>query len=75
MLTPGQRVRLRIVEAASIRPHEIADPGRERRIEQRLRSDRLLRDPLVVGEVPDVDGYVLLDGTNRKRALAALELP
>lgn len=69
-----RRVQLRIVPTESVRPHEIADPGRETRIEQRLRSDGVLRDPLMVGEVPDLDGYVLLDGTNRQRALAALGL-
>lgn len=70
-----QRVSLRIVPSKSVRPHEVADPVREARIEQRLRSDGILRDPLVVGEVRDVDGLVLLDGTNRQRALAALNLP
>lgn len=69
------RIALRIVSAESVRPHEIADPVRENRIENRLREDGLLRDPLVVGEVNGLDGYVLLDGTNRKRALAAMGLP
>lgn len=67
--------RLDIVAAADIKPHEVADPARERRIEQRIRADELLRDPLIVGEVPDFGGLVLLDGTNRRRALEALGLP
>ncbi len=71
----AHRVDLRIVPAEQVRPHEIADPGREHRIEERLRQDRQLRDPLMVGAVPDFDGLVLLDGTNRKRALATLGLP
>lgn len=71
----SRRPDLRIVYTDDIRPHEIADPVRERRIEARLRSDRLLRDPLLVGAVPDIPGFVLLDGTNRKRALAAMRLP
>jgi hypothetical protein len=66
---------LRIVSSDTVRPHEIADPARERRIEARLRHDGLLRDPLIVGAVQGVNGYVLLDGTNRKRALANLGLP
>jgi hypothetical protein len=69
------RVRLRIVPAAQVRPHEIADPARESRIEERLREDGILRDPLMVGAIPEVEGYVLLDGTNRRRALATLKLP
>jgi hypothetical protein len=68
-------VRLRVVHSEFVRAHEIADAGREQRIEHRLREDGMLRDPLLVGEVPDVDGYVLLDGTNRKAALQALGLP
>jgi hypothetical protein len=68
-------VRLRVVPAGLVHPHEIADPARERRIERRLVEDDVLRDPLVAGEVPDVEGYILLDGTNRKRALENLGLP
>jgi ParB-like chromosome segregation protein Spo0J len=67
--------RLQIVPTNGVLPHEIADPGREHRIEQRLREDGLLRDPLMVGAVPDLEGYVLLDGTNRQRALKALGYP
>lgn len=67
--------RLQIVPTSVVLPHEVADPGRERRIEQRLREDSLLRDPLMVGAVPDLEGYVLLDGTNRQRALKALDYP
>lgn len=64
--------RLQIVPTEVVLPHEIADPGREHRIEQRLRQDSLLRDPLMVGAIPDLEEYVLLDGTNRQRALKAL---
>lgn len=66
---------LRIVDAEDVHPHEIADPARQERIERRLRADGVLRDPLTVGAVREVRGYVLLDGTNRKRALATLGLP
>jgi hypothetical protein len=65
-------VQLRVVPIEDVRPHEIADPARERRIERRLVEDDVLRDPLLVGAVPDMAGYVLLDGTNRKRALERL---
>lgn len=67
-------VHLRVVPTQLIHPHEIADPARERRIQGRLQEDHVLRDPLLVGSVSDLDGYVLLDGTNRKRALEALGL-
>jgi hypothetical protein len=66
--------RLDIVAIEEVRPHEIADPGRETRIEHRIRDDGLLRDPLVVGQVHDMEGYLLLDGTNRRLALQSLGL-
>ncbi|MGI8968193.1 MAG: hypothetical protein ACR2GA_03715 [Chloroflexota bacterium] len=69
------RIRLRIVPGEQVHPHEIADATREARITERLRHDQILRDPLMVGEVPDVEGYVLLDGTNRRRSLLDLGLP
>jgi hypothetical protein len=68
-------VKLRIVASSSVHPHEVADAAREARIEVRLQSDSLLRDPIMVGSVPDIDGQILLDGTNRQRALAALRFP
>ena len=68
-------VHLRIVDTDQVRPHEVADTLREQKIERRLKADGILRDPLMVGAVPDLDGYVLLDGTNRKQALAELGYP
>jgi hypothetical protein len=68
-------IRILIVASSAVRPHEIADATREARIEQRLRVDDVLRDPVLAGIVPDVTGHVLLDGTNRQRALASLGLP
>ncbi len=65
---------LDLVSLQSIRPHELADPDRAQRIERRLVTDGLLRDPLMVGTVPHLDGYVLLDGTNRLQALQTLGL-
>jgi hypothetical protein len=66
---------LKIVDTEQVRPHEVADRGREHRIEKRLQVDGVLRDPLIAGAVRDLEGYVLLDGTNRKQALVALGLP
>lgn len=63
---------LDLVPLDSIRPHELADRARKDRIERRLQSDGVLRDPLMVGSVPQVKGYVLLDGTNRLAALHSL---
>lgn len=69
-----QRGALALVPLHAIRPHELADPEREQRIERRLAADGLLRDPLMVGTVPRLEGFVLLDGTNRLQALQNLTL-
>jgi hypothetical protein len=61
-----------MVPVETVRPHEIPDPAREQRIAARLRADGMLRDPVVVGALPGLDGYILLDGTNRTRALAEM---
>jgi hypothetical protein len=74
-MDPVRHLQLQIVDTELVHSHEIADPSREKRIEARLREDGILRDPLIVGSVADIDGFVLLDGTNRKRALAALGFP
>jgi hypothetical protein len=74
-MDPLHRAQLRIVRSETVRPHEIADATREQRIEQRLSADGTLRDPVMVGTVSSVDGYVLLDGTNRQQALQHLGLP
>jgi ParB-like chromosome segregation protein Spo0J len=68
-------LQLRIVESDQVRPHEVADSVRAQKIGRRLKADGVLRDPLMVGAIPDIDGYVLLDGTNRKQALAELGYP
>ncbi|HEY8685426.1 MAG TPA: hypothetical protein VIO57_07455 [Chloroflexota bacterium] len=74
MVDRAQRGALDLVPLQSIHPHELADPAREERIERRLAMDGVLRDPLIVGTVPRLDGYVLLDGTNRLQALKSLGL-
>lgn len=65
---------LELAPLDAIHPHELADPARKQRIERRLAQDGVLRDPLIVGAIPQFDGYVLLDGTNRLEALRSLGL-
>lgn len=64
--------RLQLVPISLVLPHEIADPGREARIQSRLAAEGILRDPVMVGAVPDLEPFVLLDGTNRRIALQRL---
>lgn len=72
---PAPTARLHIVPLASVLPHEIADPSREGRIKVRLQEEGILRDPVMAGAVPDLESYVLLDGTNRRVALQQLGYP
>jgi hypothetical protein len=60
---------LRIVPMEQIYPHEVPDKARLERLRQHLYAEQRLRDPLIVGTLPEVDGYILLDGTNRRAAL------
>ncbi len=61
--------RLAIVDAAQVHPHEVPDPKRVSRLLARFQDDLVLRDPLIVGALDGIEGFVLLDGTNRRAAL------
>ncbi len=65
---------LRIVAAGQVHLHEECDPARVARLVERLRSDGVLRNPPVAAPLPS-DGFVVLDGANRTRALQELGVP
>ena len=61
---------LRIVHSTDVIVHEAVDPKRVERLAQRLQSDGVLRNPVVVA---DAGGkYVVLDGATRVAALREL---
>ncbi len=63
-------ITLRIVHGDSVLLHEGQDPLVVERLAQRLREDRILRNPPIVSEN---DGrYIILDGATRTGALRAL---
>src|SRR5438045_6958158 len=67
---------LRIVPTEKIIPHELEDTSRAEPLIRRLPIDGVLRNPPIVTELEDSDGYyVILDGTNRVMALNALKYP
>jgi hypothetical protein len=65
-------VELALVPISRVLPHEVPDANRVRRLTERLREDRIQRDPILVAKVPGRDGYILLDGTNRRASLEGL---
>lgn len=65
-------VDLTIVDIEVVHPHEVPDPGRVGRLKQGLSTEGLLRDPAIVAYVEGMEGYLLLDGTNRRAALLEL---
>src|SRR5512145_3039452 len=71
-MTPMQhRPLLRLVPTASIQFHEHPEHGRTRRLLQRIRTEKLLRNPPIVAQL-DAERYLLLDGANRVSSFAEL---
>lgn len=63
---------LRIVPVGNLILHEQTDPRRVEKLMQRVREDRLLKNPPVVAPMSEAGYYVVLDGANRTAALAGL---
>lgn len=65
---------LRFFATPDLLLHEEHDPDRVGRLVQRLREDRVLRNPPLVAELGD-GRAVVLDGANRVTALQAMAVP
>ncbi|MGH8104527.1 MAG: hypothetical protein ACREJQ_08410 [bacterium] len=57
----------------SIRPYEVPKDARVERVKSAILQDHLLRNPVLVA--PLLDGFLLLDGTNRYTALTDIGAP
>ena len=68
-------VDLAVVRIADVHPHEHPDPSRVDRLRRRLVDEATLRDPIMVARTPEMEGLLLLDGTNRRAALDAMRVP
>lgn len=67
---------LRFVPVESLVPHEQHDEQRSGPLVERLREQRVLRNPPIVAALaPDDDRFVVLDGANRATAARAAGLP
>ena len=64
---------IRIVPIEKLMLHEMEEPKRARRLEERIVSDGFLKNPVIVGRVTNDDSkFLLLDGVNRVSALKTL---
>jgi len=64
---------LRIVDTASLQPHEDIDPARIAPLKRALERDRELRNPPIVLPLSqDAETYLVLDGANRTTAFREL---
>jgi len=71
-MTPMQRrPLLRLVPTASVQFHEHPERNRTLRLLQRIRAEKLLRNPPIVAQL-DAERYLLLDGANRVSSFAEL---
>lgn len=65
---------LLIVAQDSVLLHEEYDEGRADRLAAQIRKDGMLKDPPIVGRLPQVSQLIELDGTNRLVALRRMGL-
>lgn len=64
---------IRIIRIEKLVLHEIEDPERTKRLEERLRADGFLKNPVIVGKVKrNGSGFLLLDGVHRVNGLKKL---
>ena len=66
---------LRMLPTSSLIPHEDYDPQRVEILAQRIRQEDRLKNPPITAAIPETDRFVILDGTNRVQAFAALSIP
>jgi hypothetical protein len=64
---------IKVVPIKDLVFHEIEEPLRTKRLEERLMSDGFLKNPVIVGRIPNSDSkLLLLDGMHRVSALRNL---
>ena len=64
---------IRIIPIEKLMLHEMEEPKRTVRLEERIMADGFLKNPVMVGRVTDNDSkFLLLDGVNRVSALKNL---
>src|SRR5512137_1043269 len=67
--------RLQFVAAGDLVLHEQHDASRTNPLAERLRRDRMLKNPPVVAPINGDGRFVVLDGANRSTALKQMRIP
>lgn len=73
--SPAEALSLRLVPVEKVRPHERYHPLRVEQLAGSLEQDGMLANPPLVAELPDDQGYVILDGATRTTAFKKLGYP
>jgi hypothetical protein len=70
----GKLPDIRIVPIGDLVLHEKVDPGRIKRIADRLESDGLFKNPVIVGKVKNSSKFIHVDGAHRIGAAKKISL-
>ncbi len=73
--SPAEALSLRLVPTESVFPHEEYHGPRVERLASNLEQDEFLANPPLVAELPNEEGYVVLDGATRTTAFKQLSYP
>ena len=73
--SPAEALSLRLVPVEQVFPHETYHEPRVARLAKDLADDDFLANPPLVAELPDKQGYVVLDGATRTTAFKQLGYP
>ena len=64
---------IRLVPVKNLVPHEFEDPQRSKRLVERINTDGILQNPIIVRPLDDEgQEFVVLDGANRTNALRTM---
>jgi hypothetical protein len=69
-IAAGEKFELRLIRSTDILLHEYSENDRSSRLARRLREEKILYNPLIIGR--HKHRYVLIDGANRFEALKRL---
>ncbi len=70
----GELPTLKIVDVNRLRFHENPDDFRKVKLEERFKTEKILKNPPIVAQRNGNTEYIILDGANRVTALASLGL-
>jgi hypothetical protein len=66
---------LKVIDSCDLLTHEESDPRRVETLRERIKAERILKNPPIIAPIPDTGKYVVLDGANRTTAFKELQIP